>query len=158
MKQQAVNHGEFQVSTTKSIIDLPLHQQEQHRIDQQHHRWMEETTDLACFDYYDTSYNGTLWDDGSNTTDIDDSVSGVSCEPIGQIKYEDAALLYQQFCPNWPFTESTVNPSCDLGDAVEEVLLSCNNRKTRVLGGEYFPDGGFPDVEGEVRDETKVPF
>lgn len=145
------------LSTTNTVVEVPLHHPPENRIEmEEHRRWMEETTDLVCNDFYNTTYSETLWDQadgGNDTTATEDYISGVSCEPIGQITFEDAVILYQELCPNWPFDDQdneNETSSCGLVGA-EEVLLTCKNRKTRILGGEYFPDGGYPAVDGEVR-------
>jgi len=106
-------------------------------------RQLREVEDLACNDVYSQSFNGTEWDDG----DVPDRIrNGIACEPLGRIDYTNAIILYQQFCPNWPFDENAPmeEQRCLESGIIEEVMLNCNERRTRVFGGEEFPNGGYP--------------
>jgi len=106
-------------------------------------RWLQDVQNLACSDIYSQSFNGTEWDDGT----VPDRIrNGVSCDPVGRMAYDNAVTFYQQFCPNWPFDENAPleEQQCLESGIIEEVMLNCNERRTRVFGGEEFPNGGHP--------------
>lgn len=67
--------------------------------------------------------------------------TGLTCDVLGQIDYNDAVALYKQFCPAYPAISSPANCT-NIG--LSQVILKCGTRLTTILGGSQFPTRGLP--------------
>lgn len=139
--------GGMRVATTAKIVEVTFHpidlETELANTDSnERRRMLQEVEELACSDYYNDL--DSAWDEGNGN---DTGVSGVGCAQVGQVDYSDAVTLYQTFCPNWPFKKE--GETCE-GVEINEVMLNCGGKLTRVLGGEYFPTGGYPGPLNDV--------
>lgn len=96
-----------------------------------------------------------------NTTydhDFNETTANVTtryCDIQAEINISEARLLYGQFCPNYPFPEDndTLENPVVCNGGVQEVLLNCRGRVSRILGGEFFPTEG----PGSVGNYTVFP-
>ncbi len=123
------SEGGVRVSTTPKNVVIKVTSTES-QDSPSRRRFLQEVSDLACSQF-----------------SADASGNVVKCDAIGQIDYQDAVKMYQQFCPAYP-SVSSVAECTNLG--LSEVLLQCGTRLTRVLGGVNFPTAGIPGQEGQV--------
>lgn len=68
--------------------------------------------------------------------------SGVNCTVQGEIRHDQAKLLYDQFCPS-----RTASGRC-AGQGVRQVQLNCNGHFSTIYGGSLLPDTP-PSVVGD---------
>ncbi len=121
--------GGVRVATTPKNVVIKMNSIES-QDSSSRRRFLQEVSDLACSQYSTDSSGSTV----------------VQCDTIGQIDYQDAVKMYQQFCPTYPSITSASECNFDLS----EVTLQCGTRMTRVLGGVHFPTAGIPSQQGQV--------
>jgi hypothetical protein len=59
-----------------------------------------------------------------------------NCMLAGEMTNDEASRLYQQFCPDYPESDSC------LTGGVEKVVLNCNGKRSTIFGGANLPETG----------------
>ena len=109
------------IATTNKMIDIKINPiTSLDGLPERRRRHLEEATSLACGrermngngnngsgNGNNGSGNGNNGSDNGNGNNGNGNGGVTVCKLAGQIAYEDAVHLYQQFCPNWPWPDGT---------------------------------------------------